>query len=266
MNHKALYFSAFALAASVSSCKTPDVRQSYSDVIERCAASDLNGPNVLFFGPSNAVGAGSIWRKDANGVFHLRYDLSQMPDPKNFYAPATASSCSGSALNNVVFGANASLDVKPVSGELKADFKNARTVEAKANSIAWIPVAEGPYKEYVNGLPAASGVRTDLMAGDKYVLTRALKVEGFETTLEFSHDIAASLKASGIGIGAGSAGGGLNASWTGDNKLTLTSSGPFYIAGEFQPYLPSGFAAASDHVLGPPVPIPPNTQAVRDSR
>jgi hypothetical protein len=250
------------LAMSITSCKHPDVGQSWK-VVAGCATSDLNGPHVLFFGPSNAVGAGSIWRKDASGVFRLRYDLTQMPDPKNFYGSASASSCSGTDVSNFVFGANASLDVKPISGELKADFKNAKSVEAKANSITWIALAEGPYGDYVNALSATSGPGADLRVGDKYVLYRALKVEGFETTLAFSHEVAAGLKASGVGVGAGTAGGGLNASWTGDDKLTLTAAGPFYIAGEFKRYLPTGFAA-SGHALGPSEAIPEGAVAVRD--
>jgi hypothetical protein len=264
-----LLLGACVLALSTTACRTTgDAKASWNKVIRNCAVSDLNGPNILYFGPSNAVGTGSIWRKDAQGVFRLRYDLSQMPDPKNFFAPANDSSCSGSASSKFVFGADASLDAQPVSADMKADLSRAKKVEAKASSMAWVPIQEGPFRDYVNGLPANAGPRIDLMAGDKYVLTRALRVSGFSTTLEFSSDVAAGLHAKYNGALpanlAGNVGGGLNASWTGQNTLTLTSNGPFYIAGEFQPYLPSGFAAAG-HVLGPIIVVPPNTVVARDS-
>jgi hypothetical protein len=266
MSNKFLPLCSCALAISVSACvHGKDAKTAYEKGIKPCAVSDLNGKNILYFGPSNAVGTGSIWRKDNSGVFHLRYDLSQMPDPKNFLADSTPFDCTGSDLSKFAFGANASLDAQPVSAELKADIQRGRTVESKA-TLAWVPIQEGAYKDYVDAMPAA-GPRADLMAGDKYVLARALKVASFETTLEYSSTIAAGLSGKYNGPLpanlAGNAGGGLTASWTGGNKLTLKSNGSFYIAGEFQPYLPSGFAAAGK-VFGPVERVAVDARTQRD--
>jgi hypothetical protein len=43
----------------------------------------------------------------------------------------------------------------------------------------------------------------------------------------------------------------LSANWSADNKLTLTSAGDFYIAGELTPYKAGGFAAANVSPFGP---------------
>lgn len=244
-------------ALILSGCNgSKGAKAAWSDVISKCAQTSLNGKEILYFGPSNAIGPGSIWRKDAQGVFRLRYDLSQMPDPKNFMAPYTEVSCDGKTTRAFTFKADAGLDAVPVSAELKADLAKARKVEAKATSIAWVPVAEGPFQSYVRSMPADAGPRVDLDASDKFVLTRALKVRGFSTSLEFSSDVAAGLKGKYNGsLPAGLAGdvsGGLNASWKSANTLTLTSAGDFYIAGEFQPYSPTGFASGSD-AFGPVV-------------
>ena len=240
-------------------------KEAWSKVISKCAQTDLNGNQILYFGPSNAIGPGSIWRKDAQGVFRLRYDLSQMPDPKNFMAPYSEVSCDGTATSAFNFKAEAGLDAVPVSAELKTDLGKARKVEAKATSIAWVPVAEGPFQTYVRSMPADAGPRVDLDASDKYVLTRALKVRGFSTSLEFSSDVAAGLQAKYNGALpanlAGNVTGGLNASWKNGNTLTLTSAADFYIAGEFQLYSPTGFASAGN-VFGPVVDMEGVTAAV----
>jgi hypothetical protein len=223
-----------------------DAKSAWNDVIKRCAASSLNGPTILYFGPSNAVGPGSIWRRDASGTYRLRYDLSQMPEPKNFLAPYSESTCDGTSSSKFTFGGEGSLDVQPITADMKADFKAAKSIEAKATAIAWVPVAEGPYEAYVNAMDPAAGPRTDLLVGDKFVLTRALIVKGFSATLDFSRETAAALKAKYNGPlagTAGSAGGGINASWSGETKLTITSNSDFYIAGEFQRYKPTGLSA-----------------------
>lgn len=244
---RALVFAGMAL--SLSSCHHDrDVKAAWNDVIKRCATSTLNGPNILFFGPTNAVGPGSVWRRDNEGVYRLRYDLSQMPDPKTFTAPYSEAQCDGTYSSKVTFGLEGNLDAVPVSAEAKADFARARTVSAKAESVAWVPIAEGPYENYVRALPANSGLRTEIESGNRLIMTRAFKVSGFTTSLTFSDQVAAELRAkypSGP-LPAGLVGGlegGLNAAWSSANTLTLSNAGSFYIAGEFQAYAPTGLSS-----------------------
>ncbi|MDT8760216.1 hypothetical protein MZO42_16060 [Sphingomonas psychrotolerans] len=241
------------------------VKTAWQDVVKRCAASTLNGKKILFFGPSNGVGSGSVWRIDGEGVYRLRYDLKHMPKPQDFYADFTPTSCDGKSTKNFKGGFNASLGETPLTAEAKAQIDRARTVSAKANSVAWVPVAEGPYDSYIKA-NAASDVSKDLMTGSRYVLTRAFKVSGFETKITFDSKTAVSAKAA---LPAGSVipsslGGGLDVSWSETGELTLKSQGDFFIAGEFQQYKPDGFASGASTVLGEKVDIAPAAKAARD--
>lgn len=260
---------ALVVAVSLSACfGMGGAKSAWNDVIKRCGESSLNGREVMFFGPTNAVGPGSVWRKDDEGVFRLRYDLSQMPRPQTFTAPFSSAQCDGTYSSKVNFGLDANLSAVPVSAELQADFKKARKVSAKADSVAWVPIAEGPYENYVRGLSASDPVRQDLETGNRLVMTRALQVSGFTTSLSFSAENAATLKAKypngplPAGL-VGDLGGGLNASWSADNTLTITNAGTFYIAGEFQRFSTAGLSSAGSS-FGPRESVG-RARAVRDT-
>src|SRR5438046_4482937 len=129
------------IALAMGGC-SPNGKSAWQDVIRHCASSDLNGKHVLYFGPSNAIGPGSIWRKDTQGEFRLRYDLAQMPPPSQDYrANFTETTCDGTWSSGFNLGATASIAATAASADLQADFKKAKKVSAKANSVAWVPIA-----------------------------------------------------------------------------------------------------------------------------
>ncbi len=61
--------------------KPQDSRQAWIDILNSCAKSQLIGKDVLYFGASNEIGPGSIWRQNSDGSIRLRYELSDLvPD------------------------------------------------------------------------------------------------------------------------------------------------------------------------------------------
>ncbi|KRB79688.1 hypothetical protein ASE00_18395 [Sphingomonas sp. Root710] len=253
----------------LAGCGGVNSKTAWNDVLKHCANSSLNGKKILYFGPTNAVGPGSIWRKDDKGVFRLRYDLSQMPKPQGFTGPYAPTGCDGQVSTNFKLGLDASLDVKVVSAAVKNDLSKARSVTAKAESISWVPIAEGPFENYVRALPVGDSVKDDVLNNQRYILTRALKVSGFSTEMTFSSEVATDLKAKypdgplpgGV---AGSVSGGLSLSWSTTGTLKITSTDDFYIAGEFQQFKADGFAAAGAPSFGEKVDIGVKAKAARD--
>lgn len=242
-------------------------KSAWQDVIKRCARSDLNGKKILFFGPSNAVGAGSVWRQDAQGVYRLRYDLGHMPKPQDFLAPYTPLACDGTTSKKFKGAINGTLDQQGVlSAEASAEIAKARSVTAKAASVAWVPIAEGPYDSYVKGVAANSDAGRDLLSGTRQVMTRAFMVSGFSAKITFDQSTGAAVKAK-LPPGAllpSAVGGGLSVSWSETGELTLTSVGDFYIAGELQSYRPDGFSGAGSSRFGVATTFPTNAEIGRD--
>lgn len=243
-------------------------RSAWQDVISRCAKSDLNGKKILFFGPSNAVGAGSVWRIDSEGVYRLRYDLAHMPTPQDFYAPSTTLACDGTSSRKFKVALSGAFDQQAaLSAEASAEISKARSVAAKATSVQWVSIAEGAYDSYVKNVAKDSDAGKDLMTGTRRVLTRAFKVSGFTAKITFDSSNAVSAKAK-IPAGAvlpGGIGGGLTASWSEGGELTLTSSGDFYIAGELQEYKPTGFSGANVTGFAPAAEVPVNAKVSREN-
>lgn len=241
-----------AVAVAVSSlagCGTNDAKSAWNDVVKKCAASDLTAKTVLYFGPTNNVGPGSIWREGPEGGYRLRWTDKDLTWASNVVQPGGPLACEGKVVADFSGKASVGLTslVAPASGELAGDLKRARTISAKANALAWDTIKEGPYEQHVNNLPQDSGVKQELHSGTRLVMVRALRVSGFTADLTFSQSDAASLKAkfngeitSGVDAELSA---GLSATWTNDTTLKISAS-DFYIAGELGQYTSTGFATA----------------------
>ncbi len=244
-----------------------DAKTAWTNVIKKCADNDLNGKTILYFGPSNTLGPGSVWREGNNGGYYVRYDLEQMSGHEMFINKGVPSTCDGTSTTK--FGLKASIgltsSVVPASGELVNDFKKAKDIQVKASSIAWDNVIEGSYETFVKTAPL-SAIREDLDKNNRRVLSRALRISGYSATLEFNDSDAIALKGkySG-GLPVGDVGAEISTSWSSSNKLTITSTRDFYIAGELVPFKSGGFAAKGD-AFGSPVNVSTDQPLVgRDS-
>lgn len=251
-------------------CNDQDAKTSWNDVTKKCAVSDLNGPHILYFGPSNVLGPGTIWRQADDHSLHVRYDLNDLPGTKDFMTPGNNSPCDGTSSTTFGFQAAADLTASPlaVSAGVSNDLKKATDVTVKATSMRWDTVREGPYEAYVNALPHDSMAYKEMKAGHRLVITRALRISGFSATMTFKSSDVAGLKATYDGpLGAGVTGklnGSLNASWSSDGKLTLTAANDFYIAGELRPYSQTGLQQHKLPLSAPAVTIPKTVKLGRD--
>ena len=166
-------------------------------MVKKCVASDLNGETILYFGPSNKVGPGTVWRAGSDGGYRLRWSLQEMPGNEVFMNPGNQSSCEGSSTTKFGFKAALGLtsQITPASGSLANDFQKAKSINVKAASVAWNTIKEGPFENYIKALPATAGIREDLGKGNRLVLYRALRVSGYSAVMEFNTSDVAELKA-----------------------------------------------------------------------
>jgi len=255
----AIFVFTLGLVASDPSA-AEDAKTFWTSVLKNCASSDLNGNKILYFGPSNNIGPGSIWLTGADGGYQLRTTVTDTRALKAFLVRGTPTACSATSTTELKASAVANLEpsLGIVSGDLSIDLKKAKSLEVQADSIAWDLLQTAQYEHYVKHLRSDSIVRDDLDRGGRLVLSRALRVTGYTASLEFSDSDAAALKAKYSGplpkAITGEFGGKLSASWTSNNTLKLSSKSDFYIAGELSPYKSSGFAA-NGTPFGAPVDI-----------
>jgi hypothetical protein len=233
-----------------------DARAIWRDGIQKCAANDLLGPNVLYFGPSNGDGPGTVFQTFASGGTQVSHLLSEYepapasvldPNPQRFPCGTNGS------WTTTISGGLSLPDTLKISGDIAANLNKAKTVTINATSIEWDQLVTGPYKSLVLGLPDANSVKVDLLQGKQLVLTRALKVSGMTADLEFTSDIGPKVKLSmpngplkGIGVN-------FSAEWKSDTKLTISSTADFYVAGELRTFSQTGLAGGEANI-GPLVP------------
>ncbi|WNF47371.1 hypothetical protein RHP75_02705 [Pseudomonas sp. SG20056] len=241
-----------SLLAVVVGCKH-NAKNAWADVAKNCAYSDLNGKKILFFGVSNSIGPGSVWREATDGGgYRLRLDSSKIPGSSNWVKNGSEFDCQGSSSTKLSGGAvvDFASSVAPLSADLKTEFSKAKSVEVKVSKLNTVLIEEVGFEQAVKALPPASPEKDEMSKPGRLVMYRAILVSGFEAKLSFDTDVGAELSAK-LKDGAlqsinGELGAGVNVRWISNKELVLSSPNSFYIAGELAKFdTGGGFASAS---------------------
>jgi len=195
--------------------------------------------SLLYFGPSNNTGPGSVWRKQAEGGYALRFDLVKaIPDENKralLVTKGTSSSCSGSTLSdlNLNVGLMVSSTVSSVNGNLTAALGMASKSEVTARAWRLDLINEFDYERWLAS-DEASDFRKDIVDGEKWksrrIMNAAVAVEGFTAVLTFNSGAQAEVKAA-FPNESTPINGNITAKWTESNTLAVVTEGEFYIAG-----------------------------------
>jgi hypothetical protein len=236
-----------------------DAKAVWNNGLKKCAVNDQIGPNVVYFGPSNALGPGTIFQKFSDGGIQVSH-LADSYGAQKLLAPAKPFDCASNYSTSFKLGGSATLpSTIPVSGSLSANLSSARTVDVTATNLIWDQLIVGDYRSLVNALLETNDVKKDLLENHELVLSRALRVSGMKATLQFTNDAGAAAKLqipNGSVISKSkdtSAPVELNVSWQGNTQLTLTAQSDFYIAGELRNYTATGLAGPAQEI-GPVAP------------
>ncbi len=208
--------------------------------VNSCAESDVDSKSVLYFGPSNHIGPGSIWsRLGPNGGYQPRWRIEDLKVDNNVISKGQSFKCDISQNSKLTArgGLSVTSDVARVSGEFRNDLSRAKSVQVSSSGAAWDTVIAGPYSQQVKAI-ADQDIRNDVRATNRLILRRALRLDDYKAILDFDSSIKPEIKAkySNKLLGAttlGDVGGELSANWTNDDKLELTAVNGVYIAGEF---------------------------------
>jgi hypothetical protein len=247
----------------------PTAEEIWSRLVKKCADSDLLG-EVLYFGPSNTTGPGTVWRKTSQGGYNLRWRTGDLVATEDFTEEGNPYQCSGSSSSTSNINPALVLEtvLAPITGSLGANLKRATSVVAAVDGMMWIDLAEGAYLCTIRD-PNNERIHQDLEQGNKYVMTRGLLVQGLVASLEYERatvvDTGLKTKLSGEIVTDSSEGLGikLSAEWRGDTKLELKADSRFFIAGELSPWKVGGLAAESPKI-GTPAIVPKEARVARE--
>jgi hypothetical protein len=228
-------FASTVVVAAICLAGCDEAKEAWTNVLKKCMRSDLMG-KTLYFGPSNGVGPGSIWRPDSKG-YYIRWiidDVTNKPQ-SSLIQEGEWAQCSGQYSSKLDVKPSAMLETKvqPVSGDLAADLNRAVSITAKVDKWRTEDLKEGPWLQWLRSLPTDNGYRVDARNKNFRVCLRAYKISGFAAQLRFSSDVAAALKAKySDQVKLGDVGASVSLKWTSDTTLEVGSLEDFYIAGE----------------------------------
>lgn len=263
------------LALTVCGCATTSGEKAWRRVISHCTESQLLSRNVLYFGPSNNLGPGTIWESHGKDGYSPEWLFDEAVPPKEQakYVNIGASFvCSGEYESEFKLNPSLLLESKasPLTGEMKADFKRAKTIRAKVNELQQIDLIGGPYDRMFENLDENNAYHKALRDKKYKVMTRAFKVVGLEAELDFDNQIAVDLTAKyapkeGL-LGDGSLAVKVDFDWKDDNTLVIkaASSEDVYLAGELKNRKDLGYAGGKvEYILEL---LPKSAKVLRSSR
>lgn len=246
-------------------CDNPPKTDLDKTYTESCTINEFNSPNeIVYYGPSNFGPGVIVQKKHEKGFDALwpsNYVLGENPNTDVLNkGPISSCSITKDKKFNLKAGLSAVLNPLPVSASFKADFKDAEVKELNADKYAWDEVWKGPVKVALKKIKRNDPVYDDLHKDSVFMITRALRVVGYEAKIEVKAENLAQLQAKWNGKLAGNLtgdiGADITASWENGNTLVLKSPDEFYLAGEISPIISGQLQVSGDtDVLGKPVSL-----------
>lgn len=237
-------------------CSDKSARVAWQKVLKGCATSDLLGKDLVYLGPTNNLGAGTLFRKMGRDGFQLSLPAdAYMNGVDGLIHDDSPANCKGTAKTSIALGGKVTTDqLLSVPMELGATLSDAKTVEVSVDSYRWQSIVLVPYEDFVTKLPTDSSVRRAIIDKQDRILTRALRVSGLKAKLLFATAVEPSVKATLPSAIKDAAGNGveLKATWKDDRTLELAAVEDAFIAGEFRYYKEGGLAAAGESFIADP--------------
>lgn len=240
-------------------CASANSKATWTSIVARCAKNDTVKKTV-YFGPSNVVGPGSLWRKTPDG-YNVRDLLSGLEPSddgrKKLVLEGSVSTCQGTSSQEFSAGAKVDLESKlaPASAGLSADLKRASKVVVNVNGWSWDQILEGPFEKTINGAPTSSYVTDLVKEENRRVLNKAVRIAGFDADLTFSTAVAGELKGKykdSLGqLGDSDLSAKVSLKWVNDTTLKISSPNPFYVAGTFIRWRGDGAAGPAKSAFSP---------------
>lgn len=186
-----------AVCALLSACAEPNSGTAQREFVRGCADDDLNSKAVLYFGPSNQIGPGSVWsRLGQTGGYQPQWRAQDLGVDQRVIAQGVPFQCDLSKSSKLEASAALAVvsAVANASADAKADFSRAKVLKVTTTGAAWDTVVAGPYTLALKVLPAGA-MRSDVFGANRLILRRALRLSGYRVVLDFDSGVKPEIKA-----------------------------------------------------------------------
>ncbi|WP_337965585.1 hypothetical protein [uncultured Flavobacterium sp.] len=167
---------------------------------KNCSQNQTFQKDIIYLGASSSKGLGYILSKDKSIDKIDFFKICKDPSVLNSFINngAMVSQCDLSKMNESAF--DMMIDgnfLKTVNAQLGALVSNARKITIKSGSWRIESIETVPFLDYINSStdPAIVNYRKHLISKKNVVLTKVLKIYGFEAEIETNDTINTSLKA-----------------------------------------------------------------------
>lgn len=210
---------------------TQTSEQSWQAVLKKCADTNLLGRNVVYFGASNTVGPGSVWRRGDDGAYHLFLDLPALePDPekrKQMVVLNNTVTCQGVVNSkwNIALGLPFESQATALKADISADLKRASDINVGIAGYELDELKEGLFETLIQG-----NARLYQNPRSFVIASNAIKVTGFSADFIFPESVATELRPKyQNNVIALKEGATLKSDWSSNTTLKLTAAEPFYM-------------------------------------
>lgn len=258
-----LYLTCSLVVFSIPAFGQKDVRSAWNEAFEMCGKSDVIGSKMIYFGPSNKIGPGSLWRHADDGL-HLRFELSDaIPNAKvraKLIRANNYTSCSSDHATNWDVSLGLPFINKLVDAAFFADFKRASKARISITGLAIDEIKEVPFGIALKDKSVPLEYRNDIGKPDYFIFGNGVRVKGFRVELEFEPKVGAEVHAIYKDLHFnidGDEGAKFSIKWSGDTKVTLESIGEdIYIAGAASKWRDIAGVREGDRII--PVTVDPD--------
>jgi hypothetical protein len=240
------------LIMAIGGCADTSARMAWADVLAKCATMDpIPTDKLLYLSPSNAIGPGSCWVRSDDDVYNFRFSLTEAvaveAERDQFIEPGAAATCDGSTNSQWSIKPSVLLSspAAPIEGDLAVEMDEKASVKLSVKTWRWMLLRPVRYEEW-SRTPRAGVYGAEVQRPGRLIMTAAVKVEGMQADIVLSDELAAKVRAK-LPVGGTvplKADAGLTVSWKDNRTLSVTSAGPFYIAGLLRPMRDDGTIGA----------------------
>jgi hypothetical protein len=172
-----------------------DASTAWRNVIKKCAKSDLIGKETLFFGVSNTIGPGSVWRFEKDKSIRLMFELSDafpdQSDQSKIVKANNTAACLGSSTSgwNIKLGLPFSTGATPFSLDIGALLGQAKKVTVSISGFALDDLKETDWKVAFKGLAPDNPYAKELLQDNRVVAENVVKVTGFKAVFDYKTNL-----------------------------------------------------------------------------
>jgi hypothetical protein len=237
----------------------PNARQAWQRVIQPCVGGDVLSKRVIYLGPSNNVGPGSMWRQKADGSYALVWTSDKLPNFQgNVINKGNDVVCVGEGshkFNGRIAGTLLTSALAGVSADASAELSKASSVTVQVQFARVEQLMEGPFNAWWQNNQDEPFAK-DAVRDGRLLMTTAYLVKGMTATLTYQSGgaarAAAAFQSPTTAATVGNVKANLEVTSSDDNTLQITAPDEFYVLGGVGRYDPdSATIAAGGKVIQP---------------